>query len=142
MFNVISFVAEFLERYILFSAALSHWSIFWPNLLFLLEHCSSISRSSDLADYFQDTSGQNVAIKCIKKKSLSKRGADNLITEIQVLKDLKHRHIVQLYDFTVSQSRDQSAISEVFFFHMQDLIHLIVLCSLHHYFQVYYLAKN
>lgn len=50
----------------------------------------------------QDVSGQNVAIKCIKKKSLSKRGADNLITEIQVLKDLKHRHIVQLYDFTVS----------------------------------------
>ena len=46
-------------------------------------------------------SGQNVAIKCIKKKSLSKRGADNLITEIQVLKDLKHRHIVQLHDFTV-----------------------------------------
>lgn len=48
----------------------------------------------------KDTSGQSVAIKCIKKKSLSKRGADNLITEIQVLKDLKHRHIVQLYDFT------------------------------------------
>ncbi|XP_063679203.1 serine/threonine-protein kinase ULK3-like isoform X3 [Bolinopsis microptera] len=48
----------------------------------------------------KDVSGQNVAIKCIKKKSLSKRGADNLITEIQVLKDLKHRHIVQLHDFT------------------------------------------
>jgi len=40
-----------------------------------------------------------VALKCIKKKSLSKVGADNLITEIKVLKELKHRHIVQLYDF-------------------------------------------
>ncbi|XP_065836244.1 serine/threonine-protein kinase ULK3-like isoform X2 [Oscarella lobularis] len=40
-----------------------------------------------------------VAVKYIKRSSLTKRATDNLMTEIEILKRLKHRHIVELYDF-------------------------------------------
>ncbi|EDV26515.1 uncharacterized protein TRIADDRAFT_54606 [Trichoplax adhaerens] len=40
-----------------------------------------------------------VAIKCIQKRSLSKSASDNLITEISLMKELNHDHIVQLTDF-------------------------------------------
>jgi serine/threonine-protein kinase ULK/ATG1 len=40
-----------------------------------------------------------VAIKCIRRTSLNKRSTENLMTEIELLKRLKHRHIVELYDF-------------------------------------------
>jgi len=40
-----------------------------------------------------------VAIKVISKTNLSKSGRDNLITEIGLLKKLKHRFIVDLVDF-------------------------------------------
>ena len=40
-----------------------------------------------------------VAIKCISRSSLTKSGKDNLITEIEVLKKLKHPNIVELVDF-------------------------------------------
>ena len=40
-----------------------------------------------------------VAIKVISKSQLSKAGRDNLVTEIGILKKLKHRFIVDLVDF-------------------------------------------
>ena len=43
-----------------------------------------------------------VAIKCISIKRLKrKESKDNLITEIKLMKELKHRHIVKLIDFEV-----------------------------------------
>ncbi|NIG59442.1 serine/threonine-protein kinase ULK3 isoform X2 [Pontoporia blainvillei] len=40
-----------------------------------------------------------VAIKCVAKKSLNKASVENLLTEIEILKGIRHRHIVQLKDF-------------------------------------------
>jgi len=40
-----------------------------------------------------------VAIKCIFKNKLSKSARDNIVTEISLLKKLKHRFIVELIDF-------------------------------------------
>jgi len=40
-----------------------------------------------------------VAIKCIFKNKLSRSARDNIITEISLLKKLKHRFIVELIDF-------------------------------------------
>ncbi|XP_070210335.1 serine/threonine-protein kinase ULK3-like [Littorina saxatilis] len=40
-----------------------------------------------------------VAIKCILKSSLNKSSTENLLTEIELLKNLKHKHIVELRDF-------------------------------------------
>jgi len=40
-----------------------------------------------------------VAIKCIYKNKLNKTARDNIITEISLLKKLKHRFIVELIDF-------------------------------------------
>ena len=42
-----------------------------------------------------------MAIKCIERKRLTKVSMENLLTEIQVMKDLDHRHIVKLKDFEV-----------------------------------------
>lgn len=42
---------------------------------------------------------EKVAIKTLKKSSLSKISIDNVITEISLLKRLKHKHIVQMKDF-------------------------------------------
>ncbi|CAD7084987.1 unnamed protein product [Hermetia illucens] len=39
------------------------------------------------------------AIKCVQKLSLSKSATDNLVTEIRLLKNLSHKHIVGLTDF-------------------------------------------
>ncbi|XP_076465015.1 serine/threonine-protein kinase ULK3-like [Babylonia areolata] len=40
-----------------------------------------------------------VAIKCILKSSLNKASTENLLTEIELLKNLQHQHIVALKDF-------------------------------------------
>ena len=42
-----------------------------------------------------------VAIKCVLKTSLNKKSTENLLTEIELLKKLKHEHIVELKDFLV-----------------------------------------
>ncbi|CAL8074055.1 unnamed protein product [Calicophoron daubneyi] len=47
-----------------------------------------------------------LAIKVIAKTKLSKRGEDNLVSEISILKKLRHPHIVCMYDF----SWDSSAV--------------------------------
>ncbi|RNA33276.1 serine threonine- kinase ULK3 [Brachionus plicatilis] len=39
------------------------------------------------------------AIKCIKKSGLNKASTDNLLSEIKILKEVKHEFIVQLIDF-------------------------------------------
>ncbi|KAA3676908.1 serine/threonine-protein kinase ULK3 [Paragonimus westermani] len=45
-------------------------------------------------------SEQLIAVKCISKLKLSKRGEDNLVSEIAILQKLEHPHIVRLLDFT------------------------------------------
>uniref|UniRef100_A0ABM5EWX6 Serine/threonine-protein kinase ULK3 n=1 Tax=Pogona vitticeps TaxID=103695 RepID=A0ABM5EWX6_9SAUR len=40
-----------------------------------------------------------VAIKCVNKKSLNKASVENLLTEIEILKTVRHPHIVELKDF-------------------------------------------
>ncbi|XP_074107124.1 unc-51 like kinase 3 homolog Aduk isoform X3 [Cotesia typhae] len=40
-----------------------------------------------------------VALKCVDSSTLSKSAIDNLITEINLLKVLKHEHIVEMKDF-------------------------------------------
>lgn len=40
-----------------------------------------------------------VAIKCVLKSRLSKSALDNLVSEIAILKELKHEHIVEMRDF-------------------------------------------
>ncbi|NWU66423.1 ULK3 kinase, partial [Pterocles burchelli] len=40
-----------------------------------------------------------VAIKCVNKKSLNRASVENLLTEIEILKTIRHPHIVELKDF-------------------------------------------
>ncbi|XP_054720219.1 serine/threonine-protein kinase ULK3-like [Uloborus diversus] len=40
-----------------------------------------------------------VAVKCVQKSSLTKSSVENLLTEISILKKIKHNHIVELKDF-------------------------------------------
>ncbi|XP_075713913.1 serine/threonine-protein kinase ULK3 [Rhinoderma darwinii] len=40
-----------------------------------------------------------VAIKCVSKKSLNKASVENLLTEIEILKTVRHPHILELKDF-------------------------------------------
>ena len=42
-----------------------------------------------------------VAVKCVLKSSLNRASTENLLTEIELLKKLKHEHIVCLKDFQV-----------------------------------------
>lgn len=43
--------------------------------------------------------GEALAIKCVDKSKLSKTAVDNIITEIRLLKALKHPHIVEMKEF-------------------------------------------
>lgn len=49
----------------------------------------------------QKATREVVAIKCVAKKSLNKASVENLLTEIEILKGIRHPHIVQLKDFQV-----------------------------------------
>ncbi|CAH1796451.1 unnamed protein product [Owenia fusiformis] len=49
--------------------------------------------------YRKDGQREVVAVKCVEKSSLNKISTENLLTEIKLLKTLKHRHIVELKDF-------------------------------------------
>ena len=57
--------------------------------------------TSILSSFMQRQFKEIVAIKCIEKKRLTKHSMENLLTEISVMKDLSHRHIVKLIDFEV-----------------------------------------
>jgi serine/threonine-protein kinase ULK/ATG1 len=45
------------------------------------------------------TEREVVAVKCISKASLNRTSTENLLTEIELLKTLRHEHIVHLIDF-------------------------------------------
>lgn len=45
-----------------------------------------------------------MAVKVVSKKSLNKTSMENLLTEIEILKTVRHPHIVQLKDFQVDAS--------------------------------------
>lgn len=42
-----------------------------------------------------------VAIKCVNKRSLNRTSVENLLTEIEILKTIRHPNIVELKDFQV-----------------------------------------
>lgn len=52
----------------------------------------------------QVDSREVVAIKVVSKKSLNKTSMENLLTEIEILKTVRHPHIVQLKDFQVGEA--------------------------------------
>lgn len=52
----------------------------------------------------QGDSREVVAVKVVGKKTLNKASTENLLTEIEILKTMRHPHIVQLKDFLVSSS--------------------------------------
>lgn len=57
-----------------------------------------------------------MAVKVVSKKSLNKSSMENLLTEIEILKTVRHPHIVQLKDFQVEAemlSRTTFPASEV-----------------------------
>lgn len=50
----------------------------------------------------QTNSREVVAVKVVGKKTLNKASTENLLTEIEILKTVRHPHIVQLKDFQVT----------------------------------------
>lgn len=65
----------------------------------LTEKLGSGSYATVYKAYRKVNSREVVAIKCVSKKSLNKASVENLLTEIEILKAVKHPHIVQLKDF-------------------------------------------
>ncbi|XP_030622212.1 serine/threonine-protein kinase ULK3 [Chanos chanos] len=49
--------------------------------------------------YRKGDNREAVAVKVVSKKSLNKAAVENLLTEIEILKTVRHPHIVQLKDF-------------------------------------------
>jgi len=45
-------------------------------------------------------------VKCIERRRLTKVSMENLITEIKVMREMDHKHIVKLKDFEVSFKDD------------------------------------
>jgi len=50
--------------------------------------------------------GRWLAVKCIERRRLTKVSMENLITEIKVMREMDHKHIVKLKDFEVSFKDD------------------------------------
>ncbi|CAK9806871.1 Serine/threonine-protein kinase ULK3 [Anthophora quadrimaculata] len=65
----------------------------------LLENIGSGSYATVYKAFKKDGCREVVAIKCVDKSSLSKSAIDNIITEIYLLKVLRHEHIVEMRDF-------------------------------------------
>ena len=65
----------------------------------LLEKIGSGSYATVYKAFKKDGCREVVAIKCVDKSTLSKSAIDNLVTEINLLKILKHEHIVEMRDF-------------------------------------------
>ncbi|XP_014224400.1 serine/threonine-protein kinase ULK3 [Trichogramma pretiosum] len=65
----------------------------------LLEKIGSGSYSTVYKAFKKNGSHEVVAIKCVDKLNLSKSSIDNIITEINLLKILKHEYIVEMRDF-------------------------------------------
>ena len=45
--------------------------------------------------------GDLAAVKVIERSKLSKKGEDNIVTEIALLRDLSHPNVVHMIDFAV-----------------------------------------
>lgn len=61
----------------------------------------SIIKSTLYTLILQGDNREVVAVKVVAKKSLNKASTENLLTEIEILKTVRHPHIVQLKDFQV-----------------------------------------
>ena len=58
----------------------------------------------------QGDSREAVAVKVVGKKTLNRTATENLLTEIEILKTMRHPHIVQLKDFQVSSCKAFSSV--------------------------------
>ncbi|XP_048960247.1 serine/threonine-protein kinase ULK3 isoform X5 [Canis lupus baileyi] len=65
----------------------------------LTERLGSGTYATVYKAYAKKDTREVVAIKCVAKKSLNKASVENLLTEIEILKGIRHPHIVQLRDF-------------------------------------------
>ncbi|XP_067829633.1 serine/threonine-protein kinase ULK3 [Heptranchias perlo] len=65
----------------------------------LTERLGSGTYATVYKAYRKVNSREVVAIKCVSKKTLNKASVENLLTEIEILKTVRHPHIVQLKDF-------------------------------------------
>ncbi|KAL4613208.1 serine/threonine-protein kinase ULK3 isoform X2 [Arapaima gigas] len=65
----------------------------------LTERLGSGTYATVYKAYSKGDSREVVAVKVVSKKSLNKTSMENLLTEIEILKTVRHPHIVQLKDF-------------------------------------------
>ncbi|TKS69774.1 Serine/threonine-protein kinase ULK3 [Collichthys lucidus] len=65
----------------------------------LTERLGSGTYATVYKAYRKGDSREVVAVKVVAKKSLNKASTENLLTEIEILKTMRHPHIVQLKDF-------------------------------------------
>uniref|UniRef100_A0A8D0H5P2 Serine/threonine-protein kinase ULK3 n=1 Tax=Sphenodon punctatus TaxID=8508 RepID=A0A8D0H5P2_SPHPU len=65
----------------------------------LTERLGSGTYATVYKAYRKKNAREVVAIKCVSKKSLNKVSVENLLTEIEILKSVRHPHIVELKDF-------------------------------------------
>ncbi|KAK3910588.1 Serine/threonine-protein kinase ULK3 [Frankliniella fusca] len=65
----------------------------------IVEKIGAGSYSTVYKAFKKDGCREAVAIKVVEKKRLSKSAEDNIVTEISLLKKLKHPHIVNMKDF-------------------------------------------
>uniref|UniRef100_A0A8C5S9P6 Serine/threonine-protein kinase ULK3 n=1 Tax=Laticauda laticaudata TaxID=8630 RepID=A0A8C5S9P6_LATLA len=65
----------------------------------LTERLGSGTYATVFKAYRKKNAREVVAIKCVSKKNLNKASIENLLTEIEILKNVRHPHIVELKDF-------------------------------------------
>lgn len=69
-----------------------------PNYI-IAEKIGSGSYADVYKAYKKGVTREVAAVKCVTKSTLSKWALDNLVSEIGILKKLKHEHIVEMKDF-------------------------------------------
>ncbi|XP_034639484.1 serine/threonine-protein kinase ULK3 isoform X1 [Trachemys scripta elegans] len=65
----------------------------------LTERLGSGTYATVYKAYRKKNAREVVAIKCVNKRSLNRASVENLLTEIEILKTIRHPHIVELKDF-------------------------------------------
>ncbi|XP_062439490.1 serine/threonine-protein kinase ULK3 isoform X2 [Rhea pennata] len=65
----------------------------------LTERLGSGTYATVYKAYRKKNTREVVAIKCVNKKNLNRASVENLLTEIEILKTIRHPHIVELKDF-------------------------------------------
>ncbi|MBN3273611.1 ULK3 kinase, partial [Polyodon spathula] len=73
----------------------------------LTERLGSGTYATVYKAYRKKDTREVVAVKVVGKKGLNKASVENLLTEIEILKTVRHPHIVQLKDFQVRYPPDQ-----------------------------------